>query len=127
MLKKMKNYEIYDCCELLNSFFEDQRMQQIYMPAKLNFYLQKNKNSLRDLYKSIISTRQDILLHYGTHDDNNNYHFKKEDIDIVNQELQDLLNIEQEVEIILIKLSDLENLEFTLEQMEALMFMIEED
>jgi hypothetical protein len=38
-----------------------------------------------------------------------------------------MLNLDTDITIQKIKLSDLEGLEFTLEQMEALMFMIEED
>ena len=43
------------------------------------------------------------------------------------QELQDLFNIEQEVDIRTCSLSQIEGIDLTLEQMQAIMFMIIED
>ena len=41
--------------------------------------------------------------------------------------MDDLIEMEQEVNILMLKFSDIENLEFTMNQMEAIMFMIEEE
>lgn len=126
MMKKiMTNAEIYGLCKALNLAFNN---EERYMPAKVNFYIQKNKNTLAQINDSIELTRQDIIAHYGTLDsENQKYVFNQEVIDQVNKELQDLLNVEIEVEISMLQLSDLENLEFTSKQMQALLFMIKED
>lgn len=123
---KLNNQEIYNLT--LNFCNEFDSVKQQNFPAKISFYIQKNRNKLVEAYNEIEQIRQDILNKYGSYDEKTgSYYFEKNIIDIVNKELKDLISIEQNINISMIKLSDLEGLEFTLEQMEALMFMIEED
>ena len=73
--------------------------------------------------------RNSIIQHYGSPDSENDdtYIISKENREVAQKELDDLIEMEQEIPILKLKFSDIENLEFTMNQMEALMFMIEEE
>lgn len=123
MLKILTNEEIYFIGSQLNKIF-DETCQ--YLPAKVNFYIQKNKKKIVDLAMEIEQARINIIQNFGEPTDEGKYFIPKENILLAQKELNDLLNIKQEIEIYLISINDIENLQFTLPQMEALMFMIEE-
>ena len=123
MLKILTNNEIYFINEQLNKVFEQ---SQQYLPAKVNFYIQKNKKKIADLAQEIEQTRAQIIKNFGEQKEDQKYYISQEKIQDAQQELKDLLNIKQEIEVYTIFLNDIENLHFTLPQMEALMFMIEE-
>ena len=74
----------------------------------------------------IEQARINIIQNFGEHAEENKYFIPDENITLAQKELNDLLNITQEIEVYTISLDDIENLQFTLPQMEALMFMIEE-
>lgn len=125
MIKKMTNAEIYGLSKALSAAFNN---EEKYLPARVNFYIQKNKNLLSQLNESIEITREHIITHYGTlNEEGTSYNIPPENINEVNKELQDLLNVEQEVQVSMIYLSDLDGLDFTSKQMQALLFMIEEN
>lgn len=123
MLKKITNEEIYFINQQLNKIFEESHQ---YLPAKVNFYIQKNKKQIMDLAMEIEQARINIIQNFGEHAEENKYFIPDENITLAQKELNDLLNIVQEIEVYTISLDDIENLQFTLPQMEALMFMIEE-
>ena len=124
MLKILTNEEIYLINQELNKVFNDFNQ---YLPAKVNFYIQKNRKKIADLAKEIEQTRAEIIMNFGNEVDEIGKYFISEDkIEEAQKELQDLLNIKQELDINLISINDIENLNFTFPQMEALMFMIEE-
>lgn len=125
MLKILTNEEIYFINKQLNKTFEN---SQQYLPAKVNFYIQKNKKKIADLANEIEQARAQIIKNFGSPSEENDdkYFIPKDKIQEAQNELTDLLNIKQEIEIFLISINDIENLHFTLPQMEALMFMIEE-
>ena len=123
MLKKITNEEIYFINQQLNKIFEESHQ---YLPAKVNFYIQKNKKQIMDLAMEIEQARINIIQNFGEHAEENKYFIPDENIILAQKELNDLLNIVQEIEVYTISLDDIENLQFTLPQMEALMFMIEE-
>jgi hypothetical protein len=54
----MSNAEIYGLSKALNKAFNDEIR---YLPAKVNFYIQKNKNTLAQLTSSIDKTRLNII------------------------------------------------------------------
>ena len=120
----MTNAEIYGLSQALSSAFN---MEEKYFPARVNYFIQKNKNNLALMTESIESVRGDIIRQYGTMDENEKIVFTDEKLKTANKELEELLNVSQDVVISTIKLSDLENLDFTPKQMQALLFMIEED
>ena len=123
MLKTLINEEIYLINEQLNKIFND---SQQYLPAKVNFYIWKNKKKIAELAVEIEVARTQIIKNFGELKEDGGYHIPQDKIQIAQQELIDLLSIKQEIEINPISLVDIENLHFTLPQMEALMFMIEE-
>lgn len=124
MIKTMTNAEIYDLTSIFQTAFDIKDSK--YYPARINFFIQKNRSTLEKLSADIEKVRMSIIQNYGVIE-GDKYKFTQENIPLANKELSDLLKIKQEVNISTIKLSDLDNLEFTQEQMSALMFMIEED
>lgn len=125
MIKNMTNAEIYGLSKALNTAFN---MEEKYLPARINFFITKNKNILAQLSESIEESRLDIIKHYGMINEKDNSVIVPDDkVIIANNELEDLLNIQQEVDIAILSLSSLDDLEFTPKQMQALLFMIEED
>ena len=123
MLKKLTNNEVYSINEQFNKIFEQ---SQQYLPAKVNFYIQKNKKRIAELAQAIEIARAEIIKNFGEQKEDQKYYIPQDKIQEAQQELLDLLNIQQEIEVFTISLDDIENLHFTLPQMEALMFMIEE-
>ena len=123
MLKILTNDEIYFINKQLNKTFED---SQQYLPAKVNFYIQKNKKKIAELAQEIEIARAEIIKNFGEQKEDQKYYIPQDKIQEAQQELFDLLNIQQEIEVFTISLDDIENLHFTLPQMEALMSMIEE-
>ncbi len=123
MLKKLTNNEVYSINEQFNKIFEQ---SQQYLPAKVNFYIQKNKKKIAELAQEIEIARAEIIKNFGEQKEDQKYYIPQDKIQEAQQELLDLLNIQQEIEVFTISLNDIENLHFTLPQMEALMFMIEE-
>ena len=123
MLKILTNDEIYFINKQLNKTFED---SQQYLPAKVNFYIQKNKKKIAELAQEIEIARAEIIKNFGEQKEDQKYYIPQDKIQEAQQELFDLLNIQQEIEVFTISLDDIENLHFTLPEMEALMFMIEE-
>lgn len=119
----MTNKQIYESVKKLNKAFQECSQ---YLPIKVNFYLQKNKTTLTNLAQEIEKSRIEILQHYGTIDEETgNYQFDQQAIQDANKELNDLFLIEQEVEIYKVNIEDFGNdVLLTPDQMEALMFMI---
>lgn len=122
--KNMSNIDIYNTASgLLEAFKEEMNL-----PVKVNFYLQKNMNNIVDMAKDIDKTRMEIMQKYGTPDeDGTNYTFTEDIVDTVNKELADLFSLEQEVKINLIELDWFGSLELSSVQMSAIMFMIKEE
>ena len=124
MLKVLTNEQIYLINQQLNKVFEQSNQ---YLPAMVNFYIQKNKNKIAELAQEIDDTRTQIIMNFGTPgEEEGRYQIPPEKIQEAQQELMDLFSIKQEIEVNMISIEKIENLHFTLPQMEALMFMIEE-
>lgn len=122
---KLSNNKIFNYYQKLESAFN---VDNKYFPAKINFYIQKNKNILYNLSLLIEQTKNDIAQQYGIYqEETDSYFIPLEQRNIAQQELNDLMNIEQEVGIIQLNFLDIEKLEFTPNQMEAILFMIKED
>lgn len=122
----IKNTQIIKSHESLNKNFNDNTK---YFPAKISFIITKNIKVLKSLAEEIYLMRDNIIYHYGKPDseEDDTYIISKENREIAQKELDDLIEMEQEVPILKLKFSDIENLEFTMNQMEAIMFMIEEE
>lgn len=125
--KMMTNGEIYqNALNLVNSFNEKDQ-KEIYFPAAVNFSILKNKTLVHDIAEEIEKSRMDIILHYSTSQNGDTIVINPEDVDKANKELEDLLNIQQEIKVYTFKIEDLSEIQLTSAQMQAILFMIEED
>lgn len=122
----LKNKQIIENYEFLQASFNNNVK---YFPAKVSFIIMKNIKSFSTLAQEIYLMRDNIIKHYGMPNTNEDdtYVISKESREFAQKELDDLIELEQEVNILKLKFSDIENLEFTMNQMEAIMFMIEEE
>ena len=121
---KFTNNEIYNYATGFNSIFNS----EIYIPAKANFFIQKNIATFVAAAQEIEKSRLEIAKHYGElTEDGAQYTIPEDKIAEANKELNDLFNIEQELDIKTFKIDDLGNGEFTPNQMQLLMIMISED
>ena len=121
----LTNNQIYSYAVKLGEAFE---MGLQKLPIKINFYFQKNKNLLIELAKDIEKARLDIVQNYGEYEEEtDSYVVAPENSKKAQQELLDLFSLTQEVQIYTVKINDFPN-DFTLtsNQMEILMFMIED-
>lgn len=123
--KNLTNMEIYNIATLLLENFKDGDMN---LPVKVNFYFQKNMNTIVEMAQDIDKNRMAIFEKYGTRDEENNqYTFKPEVADTVNQELNDLFSLEQEVKVNMLKLDWFDGINLTTRQVSAIEYMIEDD
>ena len=120
----LTNNEIYMYAKNLTEAFNDKDQK---LPVKINFYLQKNKNTLMELAIAIEAARLEIVKNYGNLDENSQqYIIAPDKIEEVNKELIDLLALEQEVQIYTVNIDNFsDDLSLTTAQMEAIMFMID--
>lgn len=100
-LVNLKNEEIYAYAVNLSQ----SSLNNLDLPVKVNFYLQKNIKKIIELGQEIEQARLDICNKYGSIDENENYIFSDEIIDKANQEIQDLIELEQEVKLYMISIN----------------------
>ena len=121
---KLTNYEIYTIAGLYNEAFQDFAQ---YIPAKVNFYLQKNMSKIAAAAQEVEQARLEVAKQYGVlAEDGSGYSIPEDRIPQANQELNDLFSIEQELEIKTFSIEDFGSVEFTPAQMQVIMFMIDE-
>jgi putative cell wall-binding protein len=121
---KINNNEIY---ALANATLSELSNLNIYIPAKANFFLQKNLQTLAAAAQEIEKSRLEIAKHYGVLDESGQqYKIPEDKLEEASKELNDLFSIEQELDIKTFSIEALGNAEFTLAQMQAIMFMIED-
>lgn len=101
--------------------------QDVILPLLSNFYLLKNYKKFRNLSNEIDIMRESIGKKHGTLQEDGTYFIAEDKIPLAQQELQELGQIEQSVDIYTISLKDLKDTLLTTKQMEALLFMIEDD
>ena len=121
---KFNNSEIYQIANVLAKTFDN---LNIYIPAKANFFIQKNISTLAAAAQEIEKSRLEIAKHYGVLDEEKQqYKIPEDKIEEASKELEDLFSIEQELDIKTFSIEALGNAEFTPAQMQAMMFMIED-
>lgn len=122
--KTMTNLEIYAYANaLMDAFKED-----IVLPVKVNFYLQKNMTRMVEAGKEIEKTRMDIIQKYGTPtEDGQNIEVPAEMVEAVNKELEDLFALEQEIKVNEIALDAFDGINLTSAQVAAIAFMIKDE
>lgn len=121
----LTNKQIYDYATgLINNFSNN----DLKLPVKINFYLQKNQLELLPLAQDIEQQRMDIIQEYGVLDEETqNYIIPTDEINIVTKKINELFDLTQDVKIYKVKLEDFGDIDFTPNQMKALLFMIEEE
>lgn len=125
MTLTLTNNNIYNYASSLIENFKD---KEIKFPIKINFYLQKNQAELLTLAQEIEKQRFDIIKEYGIFDEETQqYNVPKENFKEASNKINDLFNLTQEVNIYKVKLEDFGNIELTPGQMQALLFMIEDE
>ena len=123
--KIMTNDEIYRCAiGIMNTF----NNIETPMPAAISFSITKNKKTISALAEDIEKYRIDILNRYGAKIvENNIVSIPEEKVNDANKELEELLTISQEVRIYTFSIEDLQNVNLSPAQMEAILFMIDEE
>ena len=119
---KMNNGMIYQYALTLNEVLNDNDLQ---MPVAVIFSIEKNKQTLMAVAQDVEKYRMDIIKKYGKEVDGN-YNVPQDKIEIANKELQDLFSIEQEGNIYKFNIEDLGDIKLTSNQMNAILFMIED-
>lgn len=123
-MKTMTNLEIYNYANALGTSFNE----DLTLPVKVNFYLQKNMNTIMDAGREIEKTRMEIVQRYGTPtEDGNGVEIPNDKIEEVNKELEDLFSLEQEIKINEISLEGFANVELSSSQVAAIAFMIKDE
>ena len=126
MIITMSNNEIY---QIFTNLMEQFNNGEQKFPVKINFYLQKNKNTLMGFAQEIETARLGIINNYGSPSEDNpgQYIIPPENIEIAQQELDELFALEQDVQLYKTKIDDFPaDMSLTASQMEALLFMIED-
>lgn len=123
--KNMTNNEIYNIGLQLAEHIVNVNLA---LPVKINFYLQKNVNTLMEIATELEKSRSEILEKYGTfNEESNNYSFEGEEFEKVNEELQELFELEQEVPVYEIDLDAFGNIELDTNQVKAISYMIKDE
>ena len=125
MIQQMTNNEIYNNAKQLSEAFQN---KEIKLPIKINFYLQKNSNELFSLARELETQRESIIREYGVLDEESQrIEVPREKIPEAQKKMDELFNLTQDVKIYKVKLEDFGDIELTSGQMQALLFMIEEE
>ena len=121
---KFNNQQIY---QIANNVLSNLDNLNIYIPAKANFFIQKNISTLAAAVQEIEKSRLEIAKHYGVLDEKGQqYKIPEDKLEEASKELNDLFSIEQDLDIKTFSIEALGNAEFTPAQMQAMMFMIED-
>lgn len=118
----LTNQQIYNYATILNNW-----NPQVKLPIKVNFFLQKNIQTLISAAQEINQMRISIAQLYGVQTEKNGiYIIPEEKRAEVAKDLEDLFSLEQDLNIKTIKLEYFENIELTMDQLAPILFMIEE-
>lgn len=127
MRKHFTNKEILEYATLLQKVFLDTD-KDIFLPVKVNFYLQKNMKTLTEAAELIEESRMGIGEQYGEFvEEESSYIIKDpENLKKAQKMINELLSLDQVIELYPINLEDLQDIQLTVAQMNAMLFMIEE-
>lgn len=123
---KLTNLQIYNYANtLLEEFGVD---CGIKLPVRINFFLQKNIQTLTALGKEVETARLAIVQQYGElNEDGTAYVIPADKVEDATKELNDLLTLEQDVAIRTFDIESFNDVDLTYKQMSALMFMIDDE
>lgn len=128
MHKQFSNKEILSYAQTLKQVFLDSS-KDIELPVRVNFYLQKNIKTFLNAAQEIDEMRLKIGKKYGElNAQTRSYEIKDANkLELAQQDLDNLLLIDQVLDIYMISLKDIETLTLTVAQMNAILFMINDD
>lgn len=119
----MLNSEILNTYEGLRRLREGASKQ---LPARPSFAIIRNLKTLQPIVEDIQTAYNDLLLKYAEPVEGDRFKVKEGCFETFNAEIANLYNLDTEVNIVKIKFNDIENLDFSLDEIEALYFMIED-
>lgn len=123
---KMYNHEIYNRAIALIQAFEGDESQKL--PIKLSYAIKKNTSVLKSIAEDIEKSRMELIDKYAIINENGEKLIPAEKADEANAEYSDFMNMEEEVNVHTIKVSSLsDSIELTDAQMEAIMWMLEDE
>ena len=121
----LTNNEIYNYATFLQENFSN---NEIKFPIKVNFYLQKNLNTLIGLAQEIEKQRIEIIQEYGVKNkETQKIEVPAEKTQEATEKMNELFDLTQEVQIYKVKLDAFGDISLTPGQMQALLFMIDEE
>ena len=125
MIMTLKNMEIYNYA---NALAQEFGQQEVKLPLKVNFYLQKNLKELVALAQDIEQQRVAIAQEYGTlNEETQQYEIPPENINSATRKLDELFNLTQDVKIYKVKLDAFGDTNISNSQMQALLIMIDDE
>lgn len=125
MTMTLTNNEIYAYANALAGEFAQ---NEVKLPIKINFYLQKNMTELIALAQDIEKQRVAIAEEYGTlNEETQQYEIPEANINAASAKLEELFGLTQDVKVYKVKLDAFGDMELTAAQMQALLFMIDEE
>ena len=120
---KLTNQQIYTYVEQLSTL----DIHDIKMPVRINFFLQKNIQTLAAAAQEIEKARLSVAQQFGElNDEGTQYIIPPEKIADAQKEIVDLFNLEQDINIHIFNIDDFDGIELTYQQLSTIMFMIEE-
>ena len=121
----LTNLQILNYTEKLQKAFEGNNK---LFPITVIFYIQKNQNTLNQLASELEEFRINLVKQYGDlSEDGQYYNIKPEYQETVQKKITDLMEIKQKVEIHKIKLTDLAGVSLSKQEMDAIIFMIDDE
>ena len=121
----LTNNEIYNYATSLQENFSSNETK---FPIKVNFYLQKNLNTLIELAQEIEKQRIEIIQEYGVENkETQKIEVPAEKTQEATEKMNELFNLTQEVQIYKVNLDAFGDISLTPGQMQALLFMIDEE
>ena len=126
--KTMSNLEIFNTASALIEAFQSQT-EDTHFPVKVNFFLQKNMNSIVEVARDIEKTRAEIIKKFGTPSEDNpeQYVVTDDKIEEATNELNDLFNLEQEIAVNMLELDWFDGIDLTAQQVAAITYMINDE
>ena len=121
---KLTNEQICDYYIALSNLKDSKKL----LPVKVSYAIVRNIKLFQPIVESVDTVRLEVLVKYGTPSvsQSGSYDIPPENIEVVGKELKDLGSSENEVNVLTIKLDALDGYELSVEEMDALYFMIDE-
>lgn len=118
-----------DLVQIYDNLYGLRERNEVRFPAKVSFCIMRNIKILLPTVESFEFARTTILQTYGIEAEEKPgfYKIESDKTEIALQELADLENTEVEMTLQKIKLQDIENLDLSIQDMEALYPMLEEE